>query len=209
MSVATYIRGSAQIATVDEALTRRMQLLRLLKENLGKAQQRMTSMANQHRLDRQFQVGDWVMLKLQPYRQTTVKGHAPPKLNRRFVGPFCVLSRIGSVAYELVLPPEAKIHPVFHVSKLRPFHGKPPSDPVTLPSSVTSTTVSLEPDQILGSRTLLTTTGTLQKLLVKWKGFVEEEATWEDLCELRRTWPLVKLEDKFVLKEGVMLRTRL
>lgn len=35
MSVATYIRGSAQIATVDEALTRRMQLSRLLKENLG------------------------------------------------------------------------------------------------------------------------------------------------------------------------------
>jgi acyl-CoA thioesterase len=68
-SVTSYISGSAQIAAVDDTLTRRMQLSHLLKENLRKAQQRITSLANAHRFDRNFEVGDWVMLKLQPYRQ--------------------------------------------------------------------------------------------------------------------------------------------
>jgi hypothetical protein len=37
-SVTSYISGSAQIAAVDDTLTRRMQLSHLLKENLRKAQ---------------------------------------------------------------------------------------------------------------------------------------------------------------------------
>jgi len=144
-SVTSYISGSAQIAAVDDTLTRRMQLSRLLKENLTKGQQRMTSLANGHRLDRNFEVGDWVMLKLQPYRQTSVKGRTPPELGRRFMGPFSVLRCLGSIAYELKLPPEARIHHVFHVSKLRPFHGEPPSALIAFPISVTSTVVCLEP----------------------------------------------------------------
>ena len=42
------------------------------------------------------------------------------KLAPRFIGPFPVMSRVGTVAYQLELPPELLgVHSVFHVSQLR------------------------------------------------------------------------------------------
>src|SRR6185312_16108062 len=41
------------------------------------------------------------------------------KLMSKFIGPFRVTRVISPVAYELELPPSLKIHPVFHVSKLK------------------------------------------------------------------------------------------
>ncbi|XP_070002701.1 uncharacterized protein [Nicotiana sylvestris] len=46
------------------------------------------------------------------------------KLSLKFIGPFDVLRGVGEVAYELALPPIlAGVHPVFHVSMLRKYHG--------------------------------------------------------------------------------------
>ena len=42
------------------------------------------------------------------------------KLAPRFIGPFPVISRVGTVAYQLELPPElSDVHNIFHVSQLR------------------------------------------------------------------------------------------
>ena len=48
------------------------------------------------------------------------------KLAPRYIGPFEIRSKVGEVAYRLVLPPElSRIHPVFHVSMLRKYISNP------------------------------------------------------------------------------------
>ena len=48
------------------------------------------------------------------------------KLAPRYIGPFEIKSRIGEVAYRLVLPPElSRIHPIFHMSMLRKYISDP------------------------------------------------------------------------------------
>ena len=44
------------------------------------------------------------------------------KLSPRFIGPFKILKRVGTVAYRLALPPSLSgVHKVFHVSMLRRY----------------------------------------------------------------------------------------
>lgn len=68
-----YLAGGSTVASVDELLTERATILHELKENLHKAQLRMRNHANLGRTDAQFWKDDWVMLKLQPFCQTSLR----------------------------------------------------------------------------------------------------------------------------------------
>lgn len=97
----------------------RLIMTNLIKQHLARAKERMKQQADKKRSERHFQVGDMVFVKLQPYVQSTLAARANQKLSFKFYGPFQILSRIGSVAYKLQLPPSTAIHPVFHVSQLK------------------------------------------------------------------------------------------
>lgn len=73
----------------------------------------MKQMADRGQTPREFQVGELVLLKLQPYAQKIVVNRPYPKLSFKFFGPFNIVARIGAVAYKLDLPEHAPIHPIF------------------------------------------------------------------------------------------------
>lgn len=69
----------------------------------------------------EFAVGDFVMLST---KHLDLPAHRCRKLSDRQIGPYKVVQQIGLVAYRLELPPHLRIHPVFHVSLLSPYHGQ-------------------------------------------------------------------------------------
>nr|XP_023885311.1 uncharacterized protein LOC111997457 [Quercus suber] len=119
-----YIPGTTKVESVEEHLRDRQQLIALLKQNLVAAQVRMKVTADKHRTMREFEVGDWVYLKLHPYKQMSLRQKRLGKLSPRFYGPFQILQRIGTVSYKLDLPPESRLHPTFHVSCLKQRLGQ-------------------------------------------------------------------------------------
>jgi hypothetical protein len=60
--------------------------------------------ADMHRIEHNFEIGDLVFLRLQPYRQSSLKKSGAEKLKSIFYGPYRIMSRVGEVAYELELP---------------------------------------------------------------------------------------------------------
>ena len=72
-----------------------------------------------------FEVGYPISLKVIPKRGV-VRFGKHGKLSPRFIGPFEILERMGTVAYRLTLSPSMTgVHEVFHVSMLREYTPDP------------------------------------------------------------------------------------
>jgi hypothetical protein len=127
-----------------------------------------------------------VFVKLQPYVQSTLAPRANQKLAFKYFGPYKVLARIGTVAYRLELPSSSSVHPVFHVSLLKPvvLPGLPVSS--DLPSDIELPRVPLS---ILQRRLVSDGTNQVDQVLVRWSDWPIDMATWEDLTYLRQAFP--------------------
>ena len=85
---------------------------------------RMKQQGDQHRSERSFEVGDWVFLRLKPYKQMSLKqAKKDNKLSPKYYGPYKVLQKISTMAYKLELPASSRVHPIFHVSCLKKVIG--------------------------------------------------------------------------------------
>ncbi|GJR75799.1 putative reverse transcriptase domain-containing protein [Tanacetum coccineum] len=90
-----------------------------IKDRLKAARDRQKSYADKRRKPLEFSVGDYVLLKVSPWKGV-VRFGKKGKLAPRFVGPFEIIEKVGIVAYRLDLPEELDgVHNTFHVSNLK------------------------------------------------------------------------------------------
>jgi hypothetical protein len=106
-----------------------------------------------------------------------VKGELAP----RYIGPFPILKKCGTVAYKLDLPPSlAGVHGIFNGLQLKKCL-KAPVD-VVLPK-VTPLKVDLSypehPIKVLDQKDRVTRRKTIKLFKIQWSNHSEEEATWE------------------------------
>ncbi|XP_069145486.1 uncharacterized protein [Solanum lycopersicum] len=103
------------------------------------------------------------------------------KLSTRYIGSFEVLKRVGDVAYELALPPGlSEVHPVFHVSMLKKYHGDGNFiirwDSILLDDNLF---YEEDPIVILDRKVRKLRSKEIASIKVQWKDRPVEESTWE------------------------------
>ena len=93
----------------------------LIQKRLLTTQSWQKSYADRRRRPLEFEVGDHVFLKVMPTRGVAKFGKRG-KLAPRYIRPFKILERVGTITYRLALPPGLSgVHEVFHVSMLQKY----------------------------------------------------------------------------------------
>ena len=113
------------------------------------------------------------------------------KLAPRFVGPYEILKKVGPVAFELALPPDfPPVHPVFHVSLMRPYVHDP-SHVLGYQSIPLSANLTFEeqPVQIVDRQTKRLRNKDITSVKVIWGHHGEKDATWELEADMRAKYP--------------------
>lgn len=177
------VRGNENSTIVDEVqmLTKeRNDMLSELREQLGKAHKRMKQYDDKNRREVNFEVGDLVYLKTQPYKMKLLAKSINQKLSPRFYEQYEVIEKIGEVANRLKLPPNIRVHPVFHVSLLKKAISAELSVQ-SLPSCLAEDwELQVCPKEMLAVRHNF---AGLLEVLIKWKQLPEFENSREDWHE--------------------------
>ena len=145
-----------------------------IRDRLKAAQSRQKSYYDQKHREVSFEPGDSVYLRVSPMRglqRFKIKG----KLAPRFIGPFGVIARRGTVAYQLDLPKELS-----DVSQLRKCVSNPekhvPHEGIDVQPDLT---YRERPVKLLGESERRTRQKTTKIFKVQWSNHAEDEATWE------------------------------
>ena len=114
-------------------------------------------------------------------------------LSPRFIGPFEILERVGTVAYWLALPPSMSgVHEVFHVSML-PRYTLDPAHVADWGEIELDMDGTFEegPVCIMDSRDQVLRRKTVRLVRVLWQHRGVEESTWEREDMMRATYPFL------------------
>jgi hypothetical protein len=144
------------------------------------AQKKQKELADSKRTELSFSLGDLVLLNTKNIRLLTPGTN---KLMPRWIGPFAVTQQVGKVSYKLDLPPNMKIHPVFHASLLKKYltdgRHRPPPPPVDADDGLRFVI-----EEVLDHRSRKRNNKTTYQYLIKWQGYPPEHNTWEPACNL-------------------------
>ncbi|GKA51398.1 putative reverse transcriptase domain-containing protein [Tanacetum coccineum] len=161
-----------------------------IKDRLKAARDRQKSYADKKRKPLEFSVGEYVLLKVSPWKGV-VRFWKKDKLAPRFVGPFEITERIGLVAYRLRLPEELNgVHDTFYVSKFKKCLADPtlriPLDEIQVDARFNFVE---EPMEILEREFKKLKRSRIAIVKVRWNSKRGHEFTWEREYQMKLKYP--------------------
>ncbi|XP_076913634.1 uncharacterized protein LOC143572327 [Bidens hawaiensis] len=161
-----------------------------IKDKLKAAADRQKSYADNRRRPLEFQVGDQVLLKVSPWKGIVRFGKRG-KLSPRYVGPFKITERVGSVAYRLDLPSELSgIHDVFHISNLKKCLS---DESLIVPIEDIRVDDKLrfveEPVEVMDWKIQKLRCNRIKLVKVRWNSRLGPEFTWERQDQMKAKYP--------------------
>jgi transposase InsO family protein len=155
-----------------------------LQSDLTFLNNRMAYYANKKRIEGPIlREGDKVYL----WRKNIKTKRPNNKLDFLKLGPYVVKSKKGPVNYELQLPKQMRIHPVFHISLLEKADQQTPTGP-----GIQLDQEALQPEYEVEAIIDHAVQGRQHKYLIKWKGYPSEENTWEPISNLKNSQQLLQ-----------------
>lgn len=164
--------------------------VQIIQQHIATAQSHYKSYADKRRRPLEFEVGDHVYLKVSPMKRVQRFG-VKRKLAPRYVGPYQIIEKKGSVAYKLKLSEEMKaVFLVFHVSQLKKCL-RVPAEKVKARDVVlrSDLTYEEEPTRLLDVKERVTRNRVVKQYKVSWGNHDEPDATWETEAYLKETYP--------------------
>ncbi|GJT58429.1 putative reverse transcriptase domain-containing protein [Tanacetum coccineum] len=161
-----------------------------IKHRLQASRDRQRSYADKRRKPLEFQVGDKVMLKVSPWKGVIRFGKWE-KLNPRYIGPFKILAKVGTVAYRLELPEKlSRVHSTFHVSNLKKCLS---DEPLAIPLDEIHVDDKLnfieEPIEIMDREVKRLKQSRIPIVKVRWNSRRGPEYTWEREDQMLKKYP--------------------
>jgi hypothetical protein len=153
----------------------------VIRENLRAAQMRQKSYHDKAKAPREFEIGNYVYLKVSPTKGVQHFG-VKEKLAPRYIGPYEVTEKFGTVAYRIRLPDQlSAVHDVFHVSQLKKCEQVPEAQIIEETNAEIEPNLSLAeyPMRVLDHKERQTRRQKVKMYKVQWSHHTEEEATWE------------------------------
>ncbi|GJV94523.1 putative reverse transcriptase domain-containing protein [Tanacetum coccineum] len=161
-----------------------------IKSRIQDALDRQKSYANVRRKPLEFQVGDKVMLKVSPWKGVIRFGKRG-KLNPRYIGPFKIIAKVGTVAYRLeLLEKLSRVHSTFHVSKIKKCLV---DEPLAIPLDEIQVDDKLnfieEPAEIIDCEVKRLKQSRISIVKVRWNSRRGPEFTWEREDQMQKKYP--------------------
>ncbi|GJV42735.1 putative reverse transcriptase domain-containing protein [Tanacetum coccineum] len=161
-----------------------------IKSRIQATRDRKKSYANIRRKPLEFQVGDRVMLKVSPWKGV-VRFGKQGKLNPRYVGPFKVIKRVGTVAYKLELPQQlSRVHNTFHMSNLKKCMS---DESLVIPLGELHVDDKLhfveEPVEVMDRKIKQLKRSRIPIIKVRWNSKRGPEFTWEHEDQFKQKYP--------------------
>ncbi|GJU18530.1 putative reverse transcriptase domain-containing protein [Tanacetum coccineum] len=163
-----------------------------IKDRLKAARDRQKSYTDKRRKPLEFSVGDYVLLKVSPWKGVVCFGKKG-KLAPRFVGPFEIIEKVGHVAYRLDLPEELNgVHDTSYVSNLKKCLADPtlkvPLDEIQVDAKLNFVE---EPVEILEREFKKFKHSRIDIVKVRWNSKHGPEFTWEREDQMKLKYPLL------------------
>ncbi|GJT16743.1 putative reverse transcriptase domain-containing protein [Tanacetum coccineum] len=161
-----------------------------IKKHIQAARDRQKSYDVRRRKPSKFQAGDKVMLKVSPWKGVIRFGKRG-KLNPRYIGPFKILAKVGTVAYRLELPEQlSRVHSTFHVSNLKKCFS---DEPLAIPLDEIQIDDKLnfieEPVEIMDREVKRLKQSRIPIVKVRWNSRRGPEFTWEREDQMKKKYP--------------------